>query len=95
LTNQVTLNHSQPLTQEQAEEEENLRCAEGMADISDQFEERPSSTSPVYDDWLEKGGSEAITTVTNFTDTEFHALWAIVDSPLSTTWTTGRGNKCN
>ena len=61
----------QRLEQGQLEEEESLReCAEAMADILEQAEERPTSTSPVYDDWLEKGGSDAIAKVTNFSDTE-------------------------
>ena len=74
----------QRLAQEQAEEEENLRqCAETMTDILDQAEERPNSTSPIYDTWMEKAGSEAINALTNFSDTEFHALWAIVESPMT------------
>jgi hypothetical protein len=82
------------LTQAQVEEEENLRlCAELNEAYVEEVEERQDSSSPVYDDWLSKGGSEAIKTVTNFSDSEFHVLWGILQAPLTVAWTTGRGNK--
>ncbi|KAG3063169.1 hypothetical protein PC121_g12310 [Phytophthora cactorum] len=51
------------------------------------------SDSPLLDDYFESGGSDAVVTLTNFTLTEFHLLWAHVEPELTSRWASGRGRK--
>ncbi|KAG3079102.1 hypothetical protein PC121_g7093 [Phytophthora cactorum] len=49
--------------------------------------------SPLLDGYFESGGSDAVVTLTNFTLTEFHLLWAHVEPELTRRWASGRGRK--
>ncbi|KAG2829994.1 hypothetical protein PC129_g6679 [Phytophthora cactorum] len=51
------------------------------------------SDSPLLDGYFESGGSDAVVTLTNFTLTEFHFLWAHVELELTSRWASGRGRK--
>ena len=83
------------LEEDHAAEMENLRqCAELQGNFADAAEEASDSQSPVYDQYYLEGGNEAITSLTNFTDAEFHLLWSIVEGDVISAWTTGRGKKC-
>lgn len=82
------------LEEEHAEELANLeRCAEEFGDFVNSADEVNDSSSPVYDDAFIEGGSEAIASLTNFSDAEFHAVWAIVEGTVTARWATGRGKK--
>ena len=61
------------LEQERAAELESLQqCAQVNGAIVEQFEDRSDSDAPVYDEYFQSGGSDAITSLTNFSDDDFH-----------------------
>jgi hypothetical protein len=70
------------------------QCAIALADFIEEREDFIDSTSPIYDSWLQHGGSEAITTLTNFSEAEFNILWSIVQVDMEEKWLVGRGKKC-
>ncbi|KAF4030301.1 hypothetical protein GN244_ATG17922 [Phytophthora infestans] len=47
----------------------------------------------LLDRYIESGGSDAVVTLTNFTLTEFHLMWAHVEPDLMSRWVSGRGRK--
>ena len=80
------------LAEEQAAEEENIRqCAYRHGGCIEELEEEIDSSSPIYDAYLQQGGSEAIQTLCNFSDAEFHGVWHVVQGDLEALWYTGRG----
>ncbi|KAE9028603.1 hypothetical protein PF005_g2153 [Phytophthora fragariae] len=60
---------------------------------SDDDDATIESDSPLLDRYFESGGSDAVVTLTNFTLTEFHLLWAHVEPELTRHWVTGRGGR--
>ena len=79
----------------QASENQNLQeAAANFGEYSQHIEvEHPDSVNPVFEQFVNDGGSEAIKTLTNFTIDEFNVLWSMVEVPLVSAWTTGRGRK--
>ncbi|KAG6942672.1 hypothetical protein JG688_00017991, partial [Phytophthora aleatoria] len=59
----------------------------------DDHDHAPDSDSPIFDAFVEQGGSEAFATLTNFTITEFYLLYGHVEEVLVGHWTCGRGKK--
>lgn len=51
------------------------------------------SSSPLFDTFYHCNGSAAILSLTNFTPTEFHSLWDVVEDVASRNWNVGRGRK--
>ncbi|ETV99643.1 hypothetical protein H310_07712 [Aphanomyces invadans] len=49
--------------------------------------------NPIMDKFVSDLGSEGIRTMTNFTVSEFEALWAMVDHALTSAWLEGRGRR--
>ncbi|KAJ0405907.1 hypothetical protein ATCC90586_005852 [Pythium insidiosum] len=83
------------LEEERAEDIANMEaCAQEFEALMEEADSRIESNHPFYDDIFLQGGSGAIASLTNFTDAEFHALWALVEQPVVEAWTTGRGKKC-
>ncbi|KAF0775027.1 hypothetical protein AaE_001273 [Aphanomyces astaci] len=60
---------------------------------SQHVEEADDSPTPVIDSFFSQGGNASLSTMTNFTLSEFESIWAIVESAMVTTWTMGRGRK--
>ena len=60
----------------------------------EQCEDRSDSNFPVYDEYLQSGGSDAIETLTNFSNDDFYVLCSAIEDVIVPSWTTGRGQKC-
>lgn len=71
------------------DEFEKYNCTRDVIESDDEAE----SMSPIFDAFVESGGSEAILSTTNFSIRGFHAIWDHISDFVSNNWCVGRGRR--
>ncbi|POM71989.1 Hypothetical protein PHPALM_11379 [Phytophthora palmivora] len=67
---------------------------ENFGDVARHIEDEASdSNSPILAEYLASGGDDTLNGLTNFSASELDALWVLVESAVTITWTQGRGRK--
>lgn len=83
------------LEQRAQEDEDNLEESSLLYLAASQAVEEgvSDSDSPVIDSYMQHGGNKTMTSMTNFTVTEFDNVWSTVEDVMVPAWTLGRGRR--
>ena len=80
------------LSERSANRQEELDRFENAVQPSD-VESDDESDSPFLDQFVEEGGGEAVHQMTNFSLSEFLAIWNVIEDTCATSWMSGRGRR--